>query len=236
MPTKSEALFDHYCNLRDYQSEPIEAGGGLGKTPDRVVSTPFGQLIAEIKELTPNDEDKRQIEELKQQGWTTGGGRPGARTFSVIKRAAPQLKRFADRGLPCVLVLFDNIVIDGMRPRAGCIHLESSFIDFGMYGLQAVHLSPESPEPGSRLVQVADGRGGRRQMTDDARVYIGALAVLYEHPETSEPLLYVYHNYFAEVPLSPQIFRGPHDRHFRKTRHPDESPQEWQDVASPGAG
>jgi hypothetical protein len=193
----------------------------------------MSKVIVEIKELTPNDEDRRQVQELKQQGWTMGGGTPGARTFSVIKRAAPQLKSFANRGLPCVLVLFDNIVVDGMRPRASCVHLEPSFIDFGMYGLQAVRLRPESPEPGSRFVHIGDGRGGRRQMTEDDRVYVSALAVLGEHHNSSEPFLCVYHNYFARLPLALEVFRGPHDRHFCKPAHPNELPQTWEEVAAP---
>ena len=167
------------------------------------------------------------------QGSTSGGGRPGSRVFSIIKRAAPQLKHFSYQHLPGVLVLFDNIVIDGMRPRAGCIHLQSSFIDFGMYGLQTVHLTTESPEPGSQL-SYGNGRGGRRQMTQDARDYISAVAVLYEHPETYEPFLYIYHNYFARIPFPFDICRGPYDRHFRKPDHPDNCPQKWEEVTETG--
>jgi len=229
MVTKSEALFDEYCRLRNYQNKRIEAGANLGKTPDSLVSTPFGEVIVEIKELTPNDEDKRQVEELKQQKWTTGGGRPGARIFSIIKRAAPQLKRFAEKNVPCVLVLFDNIFIDGMRPRGRCIHLESPFIDFGMYGLQTVDLTQE----GDKHVHIREGRGGHRQLTGDARVYISSLVVLNGKPESSEPFLYVYHNYFARIPLPQGIFRGPNDRHFRKPTHPNESPQAWEEIAIP---
>lgn len=234
MCTKSEIFFDEYCRLRKYQNKPIESGSNLGKTPDRLVTTSRGDVIAEIKELTPNEEDRRQIEELKRQGSTSGGGRPGSRVFSIIKRAAPQLKHFSYQHLPGVLVLFDNIVIDGMRSRAGCIDLNSSFIDFGMYGLQTVHLTTESPEPRSRLIRCGDERGGHRQMTEDARNYISAVAVLYEHPETCEPLLYIYHNYFTHTPLPFDIFRGPYDRHFRKPDHPDNCPQKWEEVTETG--
>jgi hypothetical protein len=73
-------------------------------------------------------------------------------------------------------------------------------------------------------------------MTEKERVYISALAAMYEHPETSQPFLCVYHNYFAEIPLPPEIFRGTNDRHFRKPVHPNTSPQEWEEVPTAAAG
>ena len=236
MRTKSEALFDEYCRRRGYRSEPIEAGPDFGKTPDRLVTTESGRLVVEIKELTPNEQDLREARELQEQGWTSGGGVPGSRVFGHIKKAAPQLKRFADRSLPCVLVLFDNIVVEGLRPRAGCIHLDPSFIDFGMYGLETVVLGQGSEAPTDRLVHIADGRGGRRQMTEDARAYISAVAVLREEPESAEPFLLTYHNYFGRVPLSATELRGPLDHHFRKPSHPDHCPQTWEEIPVGGAG
>jgi hypothetical protein len=228
MSTRSEALFDVYCERLAYDSQPIPSGSELGRTPDRIVITPVGKLVVEIKELTPNEEDLRQIRELAERHWTTGGGTPGARAASQIKAAAPQLKSLSHLGLPSSLVLFDNIVVDGRRPRAGCIHLEPSFIDFGMYGLQAVHLQLDPAD--GHVVSSTDGRGGRRQITQDIRRYVSAVAVLYEAPE---PHVYVYHNCFANIPLSLAALRGPLDRHFEKPTHPDASPQQWREVAAP---
>ena len=107
--TTSEDLFDQYCADQGYAVEEIAAGSTLGKTPDRMVSTPLRQVVVEIKELTRNEDDLRQIRELAEQKWTHGGGTSGARAFEMIRRAAPQLKRYAERNLPCVLVAFDNI-------------------------------------------------------------------------------------------------------------------------------
>jgi hypothetical protein len=104
-----------------------------------------------------------------------------------------------------------------------------------MYGLQAVYLAPETPDRGSRLMHVGNGRGGRRQMTEDSRVYISAVAVLNEEQGSSQPFLYTYHNYFARIPLPIEVFRGPLDRHYRKPAHPDECPQAWEEVHMAGA-
>jgi hypothetical protein len=162
---------------------------------------------------------------------TSGGGQPGARVGRLIERAAPQLRQFANLALPSVLVVYDNIVVNGQRPRGGySIHLESSFIDFGMYGLQTVVCKVVQTPVAPRLVPVSDGRGGERQMTEDERVYISAVAVLQEHHESRDPYLVTYHNYFACRPLPPAALRGGDDRHFEKPSHPNTSPQEWREI------
>jgi len=229
MPTKSERLFDLYCKLRGYASEPIATGPG--QTPDRLIATPRGSVVAEIKELTANDDDLRQLRELQERRFTIGGGTPGARVFEKMRSAAPQLKAQAGRNIPYVLVLFDNIAGGGWR--IGGKYLDSSMIDFGMYGLQTVLLARESPHPEARLVSVGSGRGGRRQMSEDERVYISAVQVMSESPGVdSEPFVITYHNCFAAIPLPRDIFRGQLDRHFAKPSHPAESPQLWDEVTA----
>jgi hypothetical protein len=54
-PTKSEELFKKYCADQSYPIEKIPEG--VDKTPDFLVTTPHGQIIAEVKETCPNDED-----------------------------------------------------------------------------------------------------------------------------------------------------------------------------------
>lgn len=227
MATKSERLYDDYCRLRGYPCDPVSAGSA--KSPDRLVTTPAGGVVVEIKELTPNEDDERQLRELRERGSTHGGGTPGARVYEKIRAAAPQLKAKAKSGAPSILVLYNNIAAGEWR--VGSHHLDGSAIDFGMYGLQTALLQ-RSPDEG-RWVNVGPGRGERRQMSEDARIYISAVQVLWESPgEVSEPLVFTYHNYFAVVPLSAELFRGPLDRHFRKPAHPDGSPQIWEEVVA----
>lgn len=223
MPTKSEVLFDVYCAAIGYLSEPIAESDE--KTPDRDVHAGDVRLIVEVKELAPNGEDRRMIEELRTRRWTIGGDRPGRRASSLIKRASKQLGRYRDRALPCVLVAFDNRQVDGFRPSL-VSPLESGFLDHAMYGLHAV--TRAVPREGWAEPEfVGETRGGRRQMTSDERTYISAVSVLHEHPDDGQPYLSTFHNYFAAVPLPRSVFASARDRHFVKPDHPDRCPSDW---------
>jgi hypothetical protein len=226
MKTKSENLFDDYCEAMGYNYRKIPAGSKYGKTSDRDVQAGQDRVIVEIKELTPNPDDKRQAAELAERGWTIGGGKPGRRVQNEIIRAAPQLKQYQTLHVPLVLVLYDNIVIAGERPHIPNKLLEPSFIDFAMYGLQTEVFARRTASDQYLLEHLGSGRGGKRQTTASERIYISAIAILYQH-ESQTPFLFTYHNYFAEVPLPFRVFSGPNDRHFVKPAHPDQTPQEW---------
>ena len=229
MKTKSEVLFSQYCESVHYVCKEIPAGSQHGKTADYEVLAGNSRIVVEIKELTPDSEDKRQARELIERGWTSGGGRPGSRVQTAIKRAAPQLKKYRRLGIPLVLVLYDNIVVNGTRPHARNGLLESSFIDFAMYGLQTEFFKKISLAQGFVLEHSGSGRGGKRQTTETERTYMSAVCVLYEN-DPGPPFLYTYHNFFAEVRLPFHIFSGPEDQHFRKPGSPDKTPQEWEAV------
>lgn len=111
--TRSENLFDAYCRALGYAIEQIPTQPH--RTADRLVKTPAGAVIVEIKELTPNDDDLRYMKELSEQGWSSRGGTPGNRVFEKIRSAAPQLKAYSNRSIPCVLVLYDNVRSKGWR-------------------------------------------------------------------------------------------------------------------------
>lgn len=228
MPTKSETLFDDYCAARGYACEPIAESDE--KTPDRDVRAGDVRLMVEVKELAPNDEDLRMIEELRTQRWTTRSDLPGRRASYLIKRASKQLGRYRELAAPCVLVAFDNRQVDGYRPSL-VSPLEAGFIDYAMYGLHAVALAV--PREGWAEPEViGERRGGRRQMTPAERTHISAVSVLYEHPDDGKPYLWTFHNFFAAVPLPRSVFAGPHDRHFAKPNHPDRSPGGWIELRS----
>lgn len=222
MKTKSEELFDYYCELMQYKCDEIQAGPEHGKTPDRLVHAEGVTLIVEIKELTPNEDDKRQAEELARQGMTVSNERPGKRIQEKIRKAAPQLRKYRNKKVPLVLVLYDNIVLDGHIPNG---FLEPHLVDFSMYGLQTAVFIQELNE----LKHIGRGRGGRRQTTPTERTYLSAIAILYEIDRHS-PFLYVYHNYFAEAKLPFEVFSGHKNRHFVKSVHPNYTPQQWTEV------
>ena len=230
MKTKSESLFEKYCKSVGYTCVPIPVGTRQGRTPDYRVCYGDDKIIVEIKELSPSIEDKRRARELKKQGWTLGVEQPGKRIYDEIRRSAGQLKRFANCTLPCVLVLYDNIVVDGVRLGVSQL-MQPALIDFGMYGLQTETLSvPSSDYPDMDIRVTANGRGGKRQMTPDSRVYVSAVSVLCEGQNGEEPYLYSFHNWFANIPLSRHLFRSARDLHFAKPDHPDKCPQKWVEI------
>ena len=67
--TRSEDLFAAICDRHAYQLDklPTRSEQGL-KTADFSVQTPYGRIIAEVEELTPNRDDLRQIREMKKIG------------------------------------------------------------------------------------------------------------------------------------------------------------------------
>ena len=56
MITRSEQLFEEYCLSRDYRCErfPISHGG---RFPDYLIRTPTGEVICEVKQIDPNEDD-----------------------------------------------------------------------------------------------------------------------------------------------------------------------------------
>jgi hypothetical protein len=231
MKTKSELLFEKYCKSEGYTSVPIPAGPEQGKTPDYWVCCGDDKIIAEIKELSPNSDDKLHAEECKKQGWTLlEESPPGKRIYNAITDGAKQLAQFKHQELPCVLILYDNIVVDGERLRPSQL-LEPSLLDFGMYGLQKVILSVRRPSYDDTDIRVTgNGRGGKRRMTSNTREYISAVSILCEGQNGEEPYLYSFHNWFANIPLPQHLFRGPNDRHFAKPDHPDKCLQKWEEI------
>ena len=228
--TQSEEFFEQYCVGRDYRCEAIPTD--RQKSADYLVRAGAYDLIVEVKELCASDDDRRQIRELKERQCTTGGGQPGRRAGELIKRAAKQLGRYRNRQIPLVVLLYDNIVVDGYRPGFTNGFLQPSFIDFGMYGLQTVNLVVDH-----RIGEIrygGDGRGGERQATATERTYLSAVAVLYQGELAKEMFVAVYHNYFATIPLSRKVFSGPADRHFVKPGHPDLTPQAWEELKACG--
>lgn len=66
MRTLSEQIFEKYCTLRGYAFKRIDTNAREGPFPDYEVQTPRGAVICEVKEIEPNDEDKKFDEKLFQ--------------------------------------------------------------------------------------------------------------------------------------------------------------------------
>ena len=203
--TKSEDLFNKYCQNQSYQIRKIKEG--TQKTPDFIVTTPQGRIIAEIKELCPNDED---IKIISARGGTIVK-RLGKRVGEKIKQA--RRKKFPDHQIPRVIVLYDNIIVDGVRPSYPNYFLSSTDISFGMYGeLKATILYDKAAR---KILGTKNELGKNQHLRATQSQEISAVCVLSDIDEANTPFLHTYHSVFTAHPLPRQIFSGPNDKHFR---------------------
>jgi hypothetical protein len=204
-PTKSEELFKKYCAEQAYAIEKIPEGAE--KTPDFLLTTSYGPIIAEIKEACPNEEDARII--LERGGTITKilGKRVGER----IKQA--KRKKFGDAKIPCVIVLYDNIVINGTRPSYPNFYFSPTDIAFGMYG--ELKTSILFDKTAGKILGTRNELGKNQYLRSDEGRKISAVCLLCDVLENAPPFLYTFHSVFASVPLLRNIFAGPNDKHFR---------------------
>jgi len=139
--------------------------------------------------------------------------------------AAKQLSRYQTEDTPCVIVLFDNVVVDGSKVHPDGFLLWPEQIDFGMYGFEDVKL--RIPSDGKSVRYFGNGRAGASRLKSNAKEYVSAVSVLYEMPNEGRLFLATYHNYFARIPLPVTVFAGEDDMHLRKPCHPANSPGAW---------
>jgi hypothetical protein len=225
--TASEECFLEYCELREYQVRRIPPAADAGRFPDYQLTASSGSIIVEIKEFTPNEDDELFAETLKEQGRAGYNRSIAKRVRGAIMDAAPQLRRYRDTPWPEILLLYDNIVIDGHRNWGGNDHLDPLDLAGGMFGVPVMKFWPD---PLNKPADASDvGHGGKRELTNTRRLYIGAVGVL-NRTTTTRPLqIDFFHNPFSTKPVWPRYFLHPDDRHYIMPDHPDKCGWEWSE-------
>jgi hypothetical protein len=221
--TRSEEVFIRYLNERAYQHSLIPRAGG--STPDFDLNAGGVRVIAEVKELAPNDEDRAAVAALKANKATPVRTLDGRRIRRAIEEAAKQLRTRSADGVPTMVIMYDNIIIDSERPAVRNYNLNADQIEWGMYGQRIVILEITG---NSQIIRSEDRRGGQRQLTADVKTYVSAVGVLTDFPERCT--LTVYHNYFAAVRLPMYAFAADGDTHFVKSADPLAGIEPWQQV------
>src|SRR5262245_14250769 len=222
----SETLFQRYCERHAYEYARMDERVAIGvRSPDFDVLVSGTRVIVEVKEMEANEEETRLWRETWSGKIVVHGREPGKRARYLIRRATGQLRPYALASIPTVVLLYDNILVDGARPRPP-IDLFGSVgpydIDVALFGLQTANVRLHADGSTESL---GDGRNRRRRVAD--LELISAVAVLYEHPIDHFPFVLTYNNFFAKTPLPPHVFAGTNDRHFTKPRHPDLCPGLW---------
>jgi len=217
--THSEQVFASICRRHNYEVTELPTRPQQ-KTADFSVVTPDCRFIAEVEELTPNADDHRQIRELKEQHWTHGGGKVGARARKAIRDASRQLREHTPESVPLIIVLYNNIRTSDGRMGYPMDHLELFHIDAAMYGNLVVHVSL-----GNRTSRTPDRSGGGRTTTTQEKTYISAVAVM---SDWDDETILVYHNSFATHPLPRSVFSDSKSFHLRKPTQVFDTPMKWE--------
>jgi len=216
MCTESEHQFLNYCDRRGYPVEKIKEKSNQGRTPDYKVITPAGEILAEVKELTPNNDDIKYYKSIKDATSEPRLLPLGTRVNKIIKNASGQLKVFKDCKIPCVIVAYENFVMDGKNVNVFFHYLSENHIEAGMFGRSEIcfHLNSDK--------KTTSRYGGKRQITNSCRLYISAFIELANDicDNKDEAHLRIYHNPFAQYRLYPRYFPHSEDEHFIKSGDP----------------
>ena len=227
MPTEydtvSERIFGTICDRHGYTFSKISPLPQIKKkTADFRVVTPEIQFIAEIKELTPNEDDLRTIEEMREKGFANGGSIVGKRAREAIREAATQLKPYKHEKIPLIVVLYDNVRKDGIRVAYPMYYLEMGHIDAAMYGNCTATINPTTAK------QTRPDRNGSGQtLTPKEKTYVSAIVTISDWDNRS---LNVYHNCFATNPLPISVFFDPECVHLIKNVSNVSKPWKWEKV------
>ena len=199
-----------YCEAQLYTVEKIQKRAD--RTPDFRVVTAHGAIIAEVKEACANGEDERIATHLKQRRKAASWwDRPGKRVRAMIGKANGQTRSSLAEGLPCVVILYDNVIVGGDRPRGQNYFFTGLDIAIGMYG----QLKTAVMFSGNAITGTRNELGGDRTLRFNKEKQISAVCVLTDGTGTPLPFMRVYHNSYAARPLPREIFCGAHDKHMK---------------------
>lgn len=218
--THSEKVIASICSRHNYVVTELPVRSQQN-TADFSIVTPDCRFIAEVKELTPNANDLRQIREMKEKHMTHYGGKVGARARKAIRDASQQLREHIAENVPLAIVLYNNVRTKDGRAGFPMNHLELFHIDAAMYGNLVVHVSL-----GKQPSRTPDRSGGGRTTTADEKKYISAVVVM---SDWDDETILVYHNSFATHPLPRSVFSDGKSFHFRKSSHVYDAPMNWEE-------
>ena len=214
-------MFEAFCERNGLVFQPIPTKSKEGeKTPDYDVCIDGQRLVVEIKQIDPNPEESLQQKILDAGGMAVGSTTPGARVRSKIAAGVGQIKIRAKGKYPSILVLYNNVLLTD--------HTNPYFVRVAMYGLETHVLGV--PKEMDRPPYLIDKKfGPKRKMTKDDNTSISAVAVLAKSVEDG-PKLSIFHNVYAEIPLSPELLRPTDVRQFTLEEKIVGKFQDWKEI------
>ncbi|MGB8698733.1 MAG: hypothetical protein WCD18_04890 [Thermosynechococcaceae cyanobacterium] len=205
--TKSENLFEKFCDLNQIPWEKIEESS-LAKRPDYQVEF-FGQdFIVEIKQFDPNKEERDLIRRQQQGENIAFSINPGERIRKAIRSANSQLRQLSKGTIPTLLVVYDNVT-----SAPWWDHTSEYSMMTAMKGVDQIPIKvPRDPKKSVIFGELESG--GKRAMRSDANTTVSAVAEI--RPYADDDIHFrVYHNWFASVPIDPALLRISNIKQFR---------------------
>lgn len=157
-------------------------------------------MIVEVKQFDPNPQEEEVLNGTTRAFGTT----PGDRIRKAVRSAGKQLKAMAKGEKPALLVVFDNV---GTR-----MHTDQYAVLTAMRGLDVVPVSIPN-NPAEAPVFHKRRPGPKKMLTANANTSISGIGVLRRIQRG--PVMEVYHNPHAAVPLKWTELAGESVVHFQ---------------------
>jgi hypothetical protein len=214
---KSETLFETLCSAQGLGYSKIKEG--TIKTPDYFVEIDGTVFVAEVKQIDPNDEQKKLLAEFKKNKFISVSTTPGEKVRSKIKSSTAQISKLAKGKMPGMLVLYNNLSLVLGDP------IEPYNIRVGMFGFDTIVLTKPRDFSAPRIIDKKFGP--KRKITKEHNTSISALAVINE----KEPIwLDIYHNPYAAIPFTHGIFQKRGNREYELAEKQPLKFQEWEEI------
>ena len=192
MKTKSEKLFESFCNNNRIEAKKISETNE--NTPDYEVKIDSKLVICEIKQLDVKKEESRERDKVLQGHAIVYY--PLNRTSNKLLDISRQVKEYAKKQIPTIVVLYNNVPL--------LEYLNHDEIFEAMFGSETNVVTFKNDE----ILNISQpSHGGNRRFTQTHNTSVSALAVL-ENKNDGILLMRVYHNPFAQVPLNPEICKS----------------------------
>lgn len=173
--TIAESHFERFCALHQLPYARIPEG--WQPTPDYSVTLGGLELIVEVKQIDKDEwfSDSRRSRKI------------GDHIRAMINRARDQVRSAAERGVPAIVLVFNNL-----DPHQMFGTEQHDFIA-AMYGDPTVSVSVGT----GKIIDSFEGRNKSfRPGKNDSFSAVGLLKI-----RDSEPTIHLYENLFAKVPL-----------------------------------
>ena len=232
--THSELLFEELCKIHGVECQRLTEC--QFKQPDYKLAFGCQRVVAEVKQIEPNEADNAFDEELRQQGLAYQRRNPDAvaqRVRNLLKKGARQLVSFQDErpGTPGIIVLYDN---------AHNQYTDPNTIHAAMYGWEQVVVGLTDGRP-PEIVERGFGPRNNAAVRQDKHRQLSALATLHDSGTRSSPderslSLVFYHNPFATYPFDPQWWHCECVEHLILGEKQEGQCQNWMPWKGPDHG